>query len=397
MSILDEIARRRRASALRRLGPPPGTLPDSFPMPARRAPTPPSHRASERERGHTLESVLPQVLASISALPARRETPAGADPIPLLERRPAKPPAPAPDPPTQRPGPATQRPEPAGPPPELLAPAPRIDAEADVDVDVDDIEEVDAEIHIPDAEPVDPVEPVTPVTPVEPVASTWARVADAWTEPSARDAPAPLEPQPEREPVRRDAPRYDPWLPTPDLFKLVSEPITGGLEPVGSTDLKPVGSTDVAPVTSTELVPVRAPAPAPEIDRSRPGEANPPNFVERTQLRRRIRYLRQLREVQLRDLGGFALELHRFGAERPELTQSKIEAAAETDRELRQLEYALNGRVELRVVREAGIGGACSSCGAVYGTEDRFCSNCGEPLPGTTLLRDDRRPQRPAE
>ena len=64
--------------------------------------------------------------------------------------------------------------------------------------------------------------------------------------------------------MRRDTPRYDPWLPTPDLFKLVSEPITGGLEPVSSTDLKPVGSTDVAPVTSTELVPVRAPAPAPD-------------------------------------------------------------------------------------------------------------------------------------
>ncbi len=34
----------------------------------------------------------------------------------------------------------------------------------------------------------------------------------------------------------------------------------------------------------------------------------------------------------------------------------------------------------LRELREAGIGGACPECGAVYGSADRFCASCGEPL-----------------
>jgi hypothetical protein len=93
-----------------------------------------------------------------------------------------------------------------------------------------------------------------------------------------------------------------------------------------------------------------------------------------------VRYLRALREVQLRDLGGFLLELHRFGRERPDLVSAKVEWAAGTDRELRALEHALDGAHSLGELREAGIGGACENCGAVHGSTDRFCSTCGESL-----------------
>ena len=103
-------------------------------------------------------------------------------------------------------------------------------------------------------------------------------------------------------------------------------------------------------------------------------------LAERGQMRRRARYLRRLREVQLRDLGGFVLELHRFSRERPELVAAKLRAAAVTDEELRALEIALDGRASLRELREAGIGGACAECGAVFGSADRFCASCGEPL-----------------
>ena len=97
-------------------------------------------------------------------------------------------------------------------------------------------------------------------------------------------------------------------------------------------------------------------------------------------MRRRARYLRRLREIQLRDLGGFVLELNRFGRERPDLVAAKLRAAAGTDEELRALEIALDGRASLREVREAGIGGACAECGAVFGSADRFCASCGAPL-----------------
>jgi hypothetical protein len=97
-------------------------------------------------------------------------------------------------------------------------------------------------------------------------------------------------------------------------------------------------------------------------------------------MRRRARYLRRLREIQLRDIGGFVLELHRFGRERADLVQAKVAWAAHTDAELRRLERALLEHQPIRELREAGIGGACTHCGAVHGSQDRFCSTCGEPL-----------------
>jgi hypothetical protein len=100
----------------------------------------------------------------------------------------------------------------------------------------------------------------------------------------------------------------------------------------------------------------------------------------RAQLRRRARYLRKLRELQLRDLGGFVLELQRLGAERPELVRAKLADAGKTDRELRALERALGERRALREVREPGIGGACVACGTVHGSRDRYCSWCGQQL-----------------
>jgi hypothetical protein len=115
-------------------------------------------------------------------------------------------------------------------------------------------------------------------------------------------------------------------------------------------------------------------AAAPEPEPSEPG------FRERGRIRRRARYLRRLREVQLRDIGGFVLELSRFQRDRPDLVQAKVAQAARTEAELRALEQALDERQALRELREPGIGGACDSCGAVYGSEDRFCAACGQPL-----------------
>ncbi len=107
-------------------------------------------------------------------------------------------------------------------------------------------------------------------------------------------------------------------------------------------------------------------------------------------MRRRVRYLRQLREIQLRDIGGFVLELHRFGRERPDLIEAKVAWAAQTDVELRALERALGEDHAMRELREPGIGGACENCGAVYGSQDRFCATCGDPLNGDEPADDDR-------
>jgi hypothetical protein len=104
-----------------------------------------------------------------------------------------------------------------------------------------------------------------------------------------------------------------------------------------------------------------------------------PGFRERGRMRRRARYLRQLRELQLRDLGGFLLECHRFERERPALVAEKTAAAARTDGELRGLEQALGAEQTVRELRAPGIGGACEGCGAIHGSADMFCSSCGRP------------------
>lgn len=106
------------------------------------------------------------------------------------------------------------------------------------------------------------------------------------------------------------------------------------------------------------------------------------DFRARGRLRRRARYLRRLREIQLRDIGGLVLELQRFGRNRPELVAAKLEAASLTAEELRALEQALGEGHAIRELREPGIGGACLTCGAVYGSSDRFCASCGRLLDG---------------
>jgi hypothetical protein len=97
-------------------------------------------------------------------------------------------------------------------------------------------------------------------------------------------------------------------------------------------------------------------------------------------MRSRARYLRQLRELQLRDLGGFMLEQHRRRRSRPDLVDAKVQNAAATDHELHTLEHALAERRALRELRVPGIGGACRNCGSVHGSADRYCSWCGQPV-----------------
>lgn len=137
----------------------------------------------------------------------------------------------------------------------------------------------------------------------------------------------------------------------------------------------PASVPDVAPSTDA------AAAPSPSMRDSAPGPGGaPPGLRERARIRRRTRFLSQLREIQLRDLGGFLVEQLRLGRENPPVVQAKLEEAARTDRELRALDGALTEGTGVRELREAGIGGACAECGTVHGSRDRYCSWCGRRL-----------------
>jgi hypothetical protein len=101
-----------------------------------------------------------------------------------------------------------------------------------------------------------------------------------------------------------------------------------------------------------------------------------PGFRDRGRLRRRLRYLRRLRELAFRDLGGLVFDLHRFGRERDDLVRVKLEALGAIDAELRALELALDDVHPLQELREPGIA-ACPRCGTLHGSEARFCPSCG--------------------
>jgi hypothetical protein len=196
-------------------------------------------------------------------------------------------------------------------------------------------------------------------------------------EPQPEPTPEPqleAEPQPDPQEPERDKPEDATWAEDEDVW----------IEPAAEPDPEPEPEPQLK--SEPEPEPEVQPEPEPPARReprrpSRPAAATV-GLGERGQMRRRARHLRRLREVQLRDLGGFVLELNRFGRDRPELVEAKLQAAASTDEELRALERALDGRASLRELREAGIGGACDECGAVHGSADRFCASCGAALAG---------------
>lgn len=133
-------------------------------------------------------------------------------------------------------------------------------------------------------------------------------------------------------------------------------------------------------VLEPEPVEAEGSRPAAELD-AMVGEA--PGTRRRGRLRRRLRHLRRVREVLLRDLGGLTFELHRAAgsAERaggPAL-EGKLERLAGVDAEIRALEAQLDDRRAM-IIREPGIGGACGECGELFGSEARFCWACGSPV-----------------
>jgi hypothetical protein len=107
-----------------------------------------------------------------------------------------------------------------------------------------------------------------------------------------------------------------------------------------------------------------------------------PTSKRRGRLRRRLRHLRRVREVLLRDLGGLMFEIHRSGGQ-TERTQAVLEEKlgrlSTVDAELRELAEILDDR-QARVLREPGIGGTCPLCGELHGSDARFCWACGTPV-----------------
>jgi hypothetical protein len=134
------------------------------------------------------------------------------------------------------------------------------------------------------------------------------------------------------------------------------------------------GSRDAAPEEMSRLSPSTGPPEGP----------TPLGIRERGRARRRLRYLRRLRELQLRDAGGFVFDLYRFGERRDALVRAKLDALIATDKEIRHLEALLDDTGRRVEIRQPGVGGTCPSCGAFHGSDARFCAHCGVELKTAT-------------
>jgi hypothetical protein len=218
------------------------------------------------------------------------------------------------------------------------------------------------------------------------------RSATAWSsEPAAAPADAPAEPGGDRPLPAAGDEQQTKVLPA--TGEQVEEP-TGDPASPGAAWVK--GTTAEQPATTPEQAPTPdrptafAAQPAPVRDLPAgvdPGDLStgPPVSSRRGKLRRRLRYLRHVRALLLRDLGGFTYEVHRTAGGTPQethrrLAEAKASRIAALDAEVAAIEARLGEPHSETVIREAGIGGTCPECGELHASDARFCSRCGTPL-----------------
>jgi ribosomal protein L40E len=144
------------------------------------------------------------------------------------------------------------------------------------------------------------------------------------------------------------------------------------------------GSAATSDATS-QTEPSEAASQAPPVPAGQDPVPTNPSFRHRGRLRRRLRYLRRVRELGFRDLGGLVFDQHRFSSVNEELVRGKLAALAAVDGELRALEHALDDRRPLTELREPGIS-VCARCGALHGSEARYCPSCGVPVRGPLAI-----------
>jgi ribosomal protein L40E len=148
-----------------------------------------------------------------------------------------------------------------------------------------------------------------------------------------------------------------------------------------AADPGPAAASDVTSQTA-DVTSEAPPAIVPAGQEPVPGR---PSFRHRGRLRRRLRYLRRVRELGFRDLGGLVFDQHRFSSVNEELVRGKLAALAAVDGELRALEQALDDRRPITELREPGVS-VCARCGALHGSEARYCPSCGVPVRGALAI-----------
>jgi hypothetical protein len=131
-------------------------------------------------------------------------------------------------------------------------------------------------------------------------------------------------------------------------------------------------------------------------DADRPPAPAKPGWRQRAKFRRRLRYLRSVRELAMRDLGGLIFDMYRFGSKRQDLVREKLDLMFAADNELYTMETALGDQQRLHELRIPGVRGYCPECGTLNSSDARFCSNCAEPLRTSLRPGQERAEPQPA-
>jgi hypothetical protein len=142
------------------------------------------------------------------------------------------------------------------------------------------------------------------------------------------------------------------------------------------------GDEQATAIQPAATEPADAPAQAGDATGAAPRK---PGFRERGRMRRRLRYLREVRELGFRDLGGLVFDQHRFQRPNEALVEGKVAAIDQIDRETRALGAALGERKDYSELFVAGVS-ACQRCGTLHGSEARYCPHCGLAFSGPRFL-----------
>jgi len=152
------------------------------------------------------------------------------------------------------------------------------------------------------------------------------------------------------------------------------------------------GTTDTRVAPAIDAPPPSGPPGTPAPDPLAAAAAGP---GEKGRLRRRLRRLKRSRERHFADLGTLVVDARkRSNGSRPDVVDRRAAEAAEVDRQVRELGYAVDAEANPRVLA-TGVSGSCAGCGNLLGTEDRFCPQCGTPTKAGRTRPEDISPVEP--
>ncbi|HWM13148.1 MAG TPA: zinc ribbon domain-containing protein [Gaiellaceae bacterium] len=129
------------------------------------------------------------------------------------------------------------------------------------------------------------------------------------------------------------------------------------------------------------------------VETSEPGPPPPPPEPDPVRLRRERRTLARQREIEMRDVGGLAVEMVRRDRWKPELLISRAGEVLTVEQRMHELDSLLAAEVAARNfpnVAHCKCGGPlppgvhfCSHCGRPAATSPPVvtCAHCGQPLP----------------